>query len=64
MSHKHRVRSHHWRQGRLIARDIIFGDLESALDFVKSLECDSYKIFDESDLVVASGGGSSGPSYA
>ena len=64
MGRKHRVRSHHWHQGILVARDIIFGDLDAAKRFVESLECDSFKIFDEIDEVVWSGSGPLSSTYA
>jgi hypothetical protein len=52
MSRSHRVRTHHWRNGRLEVKDRIFGTLYEALAFANSVEnADSVKVFDAEDQV-------------
>lgn len=52
----HRVRTHKWKDGVLHHQDGFFSDLESAMQYIESMDFDSYKVYDEDDLLVRSGG--------
>jgi hypothetical protein len=45
----HRLRTHHWHNGRLSYIDHIFPTFEEALDFASQYTCDNFKIFDHND---------------
>jgi len=50
MSKHHRVRTHHWRLGRLEVKDQIFETEAAALEFANNVEgADSVKVFDHQD---------------
>ena len=50
MSKHHRVRTHHWRLGRLEVKDQIFETESAALVFANSVEnAGSVKIFNHTD---------------
>ena len=52
MSKHHRVRTHHWRLGRLEVKDQIFETEVEALAFANSVDgADSVKVFDHQDQV-------------
>jgi hypothetical protein len=57
MNNRHRVRTHHWRNGFLKSRDSWFDDLVKAIEYALGIGCDSYKIYDGNGVVVKSGGG-------
>jgi len=52
MAKVHRVRTHHWRQGRLEVKDAFFVSEVEALAFANNIEdADSVKVFDHQDQV-------------
>jgi hypothetical protein len=53
MSRSHRVRTHHWRQGRLEVKDSIFETEADALAFANSInDADSVKVFGHDDQLM------------
>jgi len=57
MSNRHRVRTHHWRNGILKSRDSWFDTIIKAIEYALGVGCDSYKIFDNHGALVKSGSG-------
>ena len=52
MSKHHRVRTHHWRLGRLEDKDQIFESEAEALAFANNVnDANSVKVFDHEDQV-------------
>lgn len=65
MSKHHRVRTHHWRLGRLEVKDQIFETLAEALAFAERAEnADSIKVFNHKDEVTHDMGPSAPETYA
>jgi len=55
MSRVHRVRTHHWRQGRLEVKDAFFETIEEALGFARNVEeADNIKVYNHDDEIVHS----------
>ena len=53
MSRSHRVRTHHWRNGRLEVKDSIFETELEAFNFANSVElADSVKVFGHDDQLL------------
>lgn len=48
----HKVRTHKWYNGILQFKDHIFGSKEEAIEFAKTADADSAKIYDHKDEVV------------
>jgi hypothetical protein len=51
---KHRVRTHHWRNGRLEVLDNWFDSLEEAMGFANSSDGHSVKVYDPSGAIIHS----------
>ena len=52
MSRAHRVRTHHWRNGRLEVKDAFFETMADALGFANEIDgADSVKVFDHEGQV-------------
>jgi hypothetical protein len=65
MSRAHRVRTHHWRLGRLEVKDRIFETLSEALAFAESVEAaESVKVFNHDNEITHDLGASSVDTYA
>jgi len=65
MSKHHRVRTYHWRLGRLEVKDAFFDNLEQALTFANNVEnADSIKVFDHNDELTHNVVSASTESYA
>jgi hypothetical protein len=61
----HRVRTHHWRLGRLEVKDAYFESEVEALAFANSIEnADSVKVFDHTDQLTHDITGATGNTYA
>ena len=53
MTKAHRVRTHHWRNGRLEVKDAIFETEAEALAFANNLEdANSIKVFGHDDQIL------------
>ena len=53
MTKAHRVRTHHWRNGRLEVKDAIFETELEAFNFASSVElADSVKVFGHDDQLL------------
>jgi hypothetical protein len=61
---KHRVVKHISIQGRTEVLDYWFDSLELAIEHVKSSQSHAFKIFDETDNLVATGLSTGSDSYA
>jgi hypothetical protein len=65
MSTKHKLKIHRWKNGRLETTEHFFDTLEDAQLLARSTDGHSYKIYNDLDELVESGGaGGSGDSYA
>lgn len=65
MSRVHRVRTHHWRNGRLEVKDAFFGSEAEALAFANSVEmADSVKVFDHTESITHDLSGQTPDTYA
>lgn len=49
----HRVRSHHWVNGVLETRDMVFEIFEEAVAYAQSLECHTVKVYDPADRLLS-----------
>jgi len=55
MSRAHRVRTHHWRQGRLEVKDAFFESIEEALNFANAVEgADNVKVYNHNEEILHS----------
>lgn len=61
----HRVRTHHWRNGRLEVKDYNFEGVNEALDFANSVEgADSVKVFGHNGTMTHDLTAQAGDTYA
>ena len=52
---KHRVRTHHWREGRLAIEDLWFDLIEQAMSFADNSDADNVKVYNENGILVKAG---------
>lgn len=65
MSRVHRVRTHHWRNGRLEVKDAFFGSEAEALTFANNVKmADSVKVFDHEHNITHDLSGQTPDTYA
>lgn len=48
----HKVRTHKWYNGILQFRDSIFGTKEEAVEYAKTADAHTAKVYDENDQIV------------
>jgi len=51
----HRVRTHHWIDGKLSVEDIWFKEIEEALLFADNSDAHTVKVYNEQGLLIKSG---------
>ena len=49
---KHRVRTHHWKDGHHKHKDYWFENFSSALQYAKVEVCEMFKIYDDQDQLI------------
>lgn len=64
--HRHRVKRHMWNHvdGRMATEERYFLSLEAAIKFLKEVEFDKFKIYDQNETLVHSGSKENFESYA
>ena len=56
MSKQHRVRTHHWNQGRLETKDHLFDNFNMAIEFARAFEGGICKVFNHLNEILSEHG--------